>query len=408
LPPNCGAIRVRLTVGMRSVWARRGRMSAGRFFIAERVFRNGYGRKSATGGRLERAAIGQARPAMFYHANSVSRVRKPRKRGWKRRRASGSPHSVMPDGGQGNRASRGDRVMRAISIVDIGIEAAARLNLTRGRDNKWRGRCPACGYGKHTLEVAVEQDRIAVSCNACGNIADIAAAMGIPRDLVIAPSPRASNVARALDAWRRAMPAAGSLVETYLQGRGITCPPPASIRFLPRQRNWNDGKPYPAMIALVQRVPGADDYAALERCPSLIDAGTHFTFLQVSALDGNVRKAATDASKLTLGQLRHGGVWLTPVEEISKRLVVAEGIETALSVMQITKLPTVAALSAAGMRSLRWPPQVRRLWIAADNDQAGLKAAEVLLGRALCAGLQAHIRIPAGGKNDFNDLLRSA
>jgi hypothetical protein len=161
------------------------------------------------------------------------------------------------------------------------------------------------------------------------------------------------------------------------------------------------------MIGLVQRVPGADDRAALERHHSLIDAGAHFTFLQGSALDGNVRKAATDASKLTLGQLRHGGVWLTPVEEISKQLVVAEGIETALSAMQITKLPTVAALSAAGMQSLRWPPQVRRLWIAADNDQAGLKAAEVLLGRALRAGLQGQIKVPAKG-NDFNDLLRSA
>jgi hypothetical protein len=47
-----------------------------------------------------------------------------------------------------------------MSIVDIATEAATRLNLTRGRDNKWRGRCPACGYAKPTLEVAVEQDRI--------------------------------------------------------------------------------------------------------------------------------------------------------------------------------------------------------------------------------------------------------
>jgi hypothetical protein len=144
------------------------------------------------------------------------------------------------------------------SIVDIATEAAERLNLTGGRNNRWRGRCPACSYGKHTLELAVEQDRIAVSCNACGNIAGIAAAMGIPRDLVIAPNPKPSNVARALDAWHRAMPAAGSLVETYLQGRGITCPPPASIRFLPRQRNWSDDRTYAAMIALVQRVPWED------------------------------------------------------------------------------------------------------------------------------------------------------
>ena len=183
---------------------------------------------------------------------------------------------------------------------------------------------------------------------------------------------------------------------------------PAPIRFLPRQRNWSDGAIYPAMISLVQRVLGDDDTAAVELGAALIDSGAHFTFLQDGRPDGPVVKAATDACKLTLGQLRHGGVWLTPVEKIGEQLAVAEGIETALSVLQITNLPTVAALSAAGMRSLRWPPQVRRLWIAADNDEAGLKAAEVLLERALRAGLQAHIKVPACGKNDFNDLLRRA
>jgi hypothetical protein len=52
-----------------------------------------------------------------------------------------------------------------IGIIDIATQASARLNLTRGRDNKRRGHCPACGYAKPTLEVAVGQDRIAVSCD---------------------------------------------------------------------------------------------------------------------------------------------------------------------------------------------------------------------------------------------------
>ena len=295
-----------------------------------------------------------------------------------------------------------------MKIVDIATEAAARLNLTRGRDNKWRGRCPACGYLKPTLEVAVQQDRLAISCSACGGVAGIAAVMGVPSDIVTAPSVQPSKVARAIKTWRNAKPAAGSLVETYMQSRGITLPPPASIRFLPRQRNWGDGGTYPAMISLVQRVPGDEDSDVSPSAVPVLDAGAHFTFLQGGEPDGPVVKAPTDACKLTLGQLRHGGVWLTPVETIGEQLAVAEGIETALSVMQITKLPTVAALSAAGMRSLRWPPQVRRLWIAADNDQVGLKAAEVLLERAVRAGLRAHIKIPAKGKNDFNDLLRRA
>jgi hypothetical protein len=292
-------------------------------------------------------------------------------------------------------------------INDIVNQAAARLNLIRGRDNIWRGRCPACGYAKSTLEIGVHCDRIEVGCTACGADASIARIMGLPSELVVAPTARPSKVERALGAWRRAVQATGTLVESYLQGRGIVGPPPASIRFLSQQRNWIDGKAYPAMVALVQRVPNEDD-SVLQSGALQIHAGAHFTFLQLNELDGLVRKAATDTCKLSLGQLRYGGVWLTPVDKIDEQLAVAEGIETALSVRQLTNLPTVAALSAAGMRSFRWPPRVRRLWIAADNDEVGRGAAKVLLARALRAGLQAHIKIPARGKNDFNDLLMGA
>ena len=290
-------------------------------------------------------------------------------------------------------------------IADIAADAAARLNLIQGRDRKWRGRCPVCGYTKPTLEIALEDGRIAISCVACGAVGAIAAAAGIPQELLVARRVQSSNVTGALRAWRKASPAIGTLVENYLHNRGITSPVPASIRFLPRQSNWSDGGTYPTMLSLVQRVPGEDDGALPGGVP-LVDTGAHFTFLEGGPA-APVRKASIAHSKLTLGQLRYGGVWLTPFDEISKQLAVAEGIETALSVMQITKLPAVAALSAAGMRSLRWPAQVKRLWIAADNDEAGLRAARRLLGRALGAGLQAQIKVPAGGKNDFNDLLRA-
>ena len=137
----------------------------------------------------------------------------------------------------------------------------------------------------------------------------------------------------------------------------------------------------------------------------LVSSGVQVTFLGEPNSNGCVRKAETKSNKLSLGQLKYGGVWLTDIDAIGADLAVAEGIETALSVQQITGLPAVSALSAAGMRSFRWPPQVRRLWIAADNDETGLQAAKVLLKRALSAGLDAEIKVPAGGKNDFNDLL---
>src|SRR5262249_6449975 len=136
-------------------------------------------------------------------------------------------------------------------IHDVAAQAAARLNLTRGRDNIWRGRCPACGYAKPTLELAVQRDRIVVRCTACGADASIARMMGLPTELLVAPmTARPLKVARALGAWRSAVSATGTLVQGYLQGRGIISPPPASIRFLQRQRNWSDGKTYSAMIAL--------------------------------------------------------------------------------------------------------------------------------------------------------------
>ena len=151
-------------------------------------------------------------------------------------RARASWEGVLSAAGVTGVAAKGT----ATGIVDIATEAAARLNLTHGRDNKWRGRCPACGYAKHTLELAVEQDRIAVSCTACGQTAAIAAAMGVASDLVTKPTVRSSKVAGALDAWRKATPAAGSLVEAYLKTRGITLPPPTF-------------DPFPAAAAKLER-----------------------------------------------------------------------------------------------------------------------------------------------------------
>jgi hypothetical protein len=285
------------------------------------------------------------------------------------------------------------------TVECIAAQAATRLSLTLGRDFVWRGRCPCCCYGKSTLAIKVANQGIAISCSACGEVEAIAAIADIPSDLIVAPEPAALKVARALKLWGMATPAVATPVESYLRGRSITVDLPASIRYLPRQRNWNDGQHYAAMISLVERLPddGSPDI--------LISSGVHLTFLQGDAATTSVKKAATESNKLSLGQLRHGGVWLTPLAQFGGDLAVTEGIETGLSVKQITGLPTVATLSAAGMHTFVWPPRTRRLWIAADNDEAGMRAAKALLARALRSGLQAEIKIPKGGINDFNDFI---
>jgi hypothetical protein len=291
--------------------------------------------------------------------------------------------------------------MNVESVQRIAAGAATRLNLALGRDDVWRGRCPSCGYGKLTLQMKIRNQGISISCAACGEVAGIAAIAGIPSDVLVAPEPTALKVARALNLWAKATPAARTPVESYLRGRSITVPVPVTIRYLPRQRNWADGRDYTAMISLVERLPEDGEGPA----GILIPSGVHLTFLESHANAPSVQKAATESNKLSLGQLRHGGVWLKPIEQICGDIAVAEGIETALSVMQITGLPTVATLSAAGMHTFLWPPRTRRLWIAADNDAAGMRAAKALLARALCSGIQADIKIPRGGHNDFNDLV---
>src|SRR5262245_43873651 len=76
----------------------------------------------------------------------------------------------------------------AMLINDIAAQAATRLNLTRGRDNIWRGCCPVCGYAKPSLEIAVQRDRIVIRCTVCGADASIARMIGLPSELVAAPS----------------------------------------------------------------------------------------------------------------------------------------------------------------------------------------------------------------------------
>ncbi|OXE37431.1 MAG: hypothetical protein CGW95_01650, partial [Phenylobacterium zucineum] len=51
--------------------------------------------------------------------------------------------------------------------------------------------------------------------------------------------------------WAETIPAAGSLVETYLRGRGITGPIPAAIRFHPdAPLDYRQAKRSPAMVAI--------------------------------------------------------------------------------------------------------------------------------------------------------------
>lgn len=71
-----------------------------------------------------------------------------------------------------------------------------------------------------------------------------------------------------------------------------------------------------------------------------------------------------------LGACRKKGVWLDR-KSTMKDLIVAEGIETTLSVMQATGFNGVSALSTAGMKAIMLPGGIERLYICVDSDKRG-------------------------------------
>ncbi len=193
------------------------------------------------------------------------------------------------------------------------------------------------------------------------------------------------NRERALAIWHEAKPAAGTVVEHYLQSRGITIPTPSTIRCA-HLRHAPTGLTFPVMAAAVTG-------------PDRDITGIHRTYLK---LDGS-GKAAVTSAKMMLGRCSGGAVHLGPVGEV---LIVGEGIESTLSVQQATGLPGWAAMSTSGLVALRLPalPLAETVFIAADNFGRGIEAGEKAAGRLLDEGRTARIAMPQVQGWDFNDL----
>jgi putative DNA primase/helicase len=152
----------------------------------------------------------------------------------------------------------------------------------------------------------------------------------------------------ALSIWIAASPGIGSIVECYLRGRGITLPVPASLR-------CGSHLPTPTMVAAVQRPDG-----------KIVAA-------QSTLLTTTGKKATVARPRTTTGALGAGAVRLAKATDV---LGLAEGIETALSAMQLCGVPTWACLGASRMHRVAVPDTVRELHIFADNDGPGRAAAE--------------------------------
>lgn len=208
---------------------------------------------------------------------------------------------------------------------------------------------------------------------------------------------------QAYRAWNESRPISGTLAEDYLRRRGISCALPPTLAFHPNLWHFGAQAALPAMVAVVEGVPASDGIHV---------RSTHFTFLDPAG-DG---KAEVDPDKMMRGKTLGGAVRLADAGPDSW-LVVAEGIETALSLAcGLLPVPATiwAALNTAGMANLILPKQrMRGLMIAADFDpinpktgkRPGTAAAEALAARAREAGWVVRIMYPEKGIKDFNDVL---
>jgi putative DNA primase/helicase len=284
-------------------------------------------------------------------------------------------------------------------------EIAYQLYLTETGRGGYTGRCPSCQY-ETGFSVVDKDGKTLFHCHAGGcsqrEIIQALREYGLwedtsptrvefPNDLPdfqSPPMPKANSAAAAREMWDRAKPAAGTVVATYLRARGYLGAIPISLRCV-TGKHPADGGFHPIML-------GA---AGLPGNPNIV--GVHRTFLRG---DGS-GKAPLKPEKMSLGDL-HGASVPLAYAPVGSKVAVSEGIETGLSVLQATGLSTLAALSAGGLQALVLPAGVQEVFIAADHDPVGLKAANAAAHRWYAEGKIVRIVKPPQGL-DFNDLARS-
>jgi putative DNA primase/helicase len=285
-------------------------------------------------------------------------------------------------------------------------QIASALGGKRIHSDVWICRCPVPNHGKGqgdknpSLSIKDYGDHLSFVCFAgCSRYAILDALKrdylwrGRSDDLstkaerdVIRKAEGRKNIAGALSIWNQTVRARGTLVEKYLNARGIILLPDA-LRFHPALLHAGTQTRWPAMVTGVFDIDG------------LVTA-IHRTYL---ARDGS-GKAPINPNKMTLGPCRGNAIRLAPA---APSLMVGEGIETTLSVMQVTARPAWAAGSAGFMEKLVLPAAVKEVMILADSDCVGQDAARRAAKRWKAEKRRVLIAKPPQENADFNDLLRA-
>lgn len=196
------------------------------------------------------------------------------------------------------------------------------------------------------------------------------------------------RIARARRIWDESRSIKHSVAEAYLRKRAIpqSLWANSALRFHPRMTSLDDRAKRPALVAAI-----TDAQGALQ--------GVQVTLLSAHG----TAKAAVPTPRRVVGKLIGGAVRLADAHD---ELAIGEGMETMLTASEVFGVPAWAALSADNLSRTVIAHPLRRLVIAADNDDAGLRAAETLRVRMISA-TTVEIAPPPSGFNDWNDWARA-
>lgn len=197
---------------------------------------------------------------------------------------------------------------------------------------------------------------------------------------------RVERIAVARSLWAASGDIHGGPAEAYCRRRRIHGPLSPELRF------------HPAVAAAVYRDAGTRRPGLLA---ALRDGEGGLCGVELTYLTWRGERAPVAAPRKTIGTCPPGtAVRLSPP---ARRLVVAEGVFTALSAAEAFGGPAWALLSAGNLERWSPPPEVRQVLIAADRGEAGERAATSLAMRLRRQDRGAEIRLPPVGFGDWNE-----
>src|SRR5262249_8369235 len=147
---------------------------------------------------------------------------------------------------------------------------------------------------------------------------------------------------------------------------------------------------YHAMVALVRDIK------------SNKPRGVHRTALSP---EGRKLNHVGARGRLSLGRVGGGAIKITPDENVTLCLGIAEGIESALSLQHVPEFggsPIWSLLSSGGIGSFEPLPGIESLWIHEEPGDAGNKAADAVSYRWRRASKETFRVSPTAG-GDLND-----